>query len=504
MNKSLIFFLFAVLMLQACTESYTVYPKKTSDQSLPKKSDSKTSPLPTSPTAPDSKDPSPDAAVDTAAPAEESIAAPKPFKPIEFESNVTIQIGGQDRTFKVEVPNEDNIEFQKDVHDFFVDLLAYQADAAKAEASHSTDKKTTPDKMKELAAQEDKWKKEMAAEELKSENELLKLFNTFWKNLTVGRVLSNQFVTLPTTPTTPTGTIEIKTDVGGISATAENDSSGVYYLINRTNPSSPTSPTIAQALKDAIDNLLMSLVQKKQQEIMVPAPTKLLAADMTDTASTIRMRHAETGHIDLRQSFGGIADYKSPLFVKISGDDNMQKTSGTSGTAMYKFNGILVGMTHTCKNDTKQQSETSVVSIFVFDKAFLELQQGMVSINDAHGTRQLVTLGYDIDSCFTPFIQLGARQLQKNNFSHKESRTFAGATVDIYNEKNDFIKYSALIGVKGGMNATHMGQNRFVSFETHLSAQTKLTSYDGVTFSTGAELSTTLDSKLKLSVGFTH
>ena len=78
-----------------------------------------------------------------------------------------------------EVPNEDNIAFQKDVHNFFVDLLAYQNDSAKAAANHTSDKKNIPRKMKELAAQEDKWKKEMAAAELKSEQELLKLFDTF-------------------------------------------------------------------------------------------------------------------------------------------------------------------------------------------------------------------------------------------------------------------------------------------------------------------------------------
>lgn len=500
MNKNWIFWFLSTFLLQAC-ESYTANTQKPNSTSIPKKPNDNISPTQNNNTPSTAKE---ETSVNKDAPTEAAdTEAPKPFKPLDFESKVTIQIGGQDRTFMVEVPNEDNIAFQKDVHNFFVDLLAYQNDSAKAAANHTSDKKTSPEKMKELAAQEDKWKKEMAAAELKSEQELLKLFDTFWRNLSVGGVPSNQFIILPTEPN---GAIQIKKDIGGISATAENDPSGTYQLINKTNLSPPTSPTIAQALKDAIDNLLMGLIQAKQKEIMTPPPSsKLLSADMTDTASTIRMRHAETGHIDLRQSFGGILNYKAPVFIKIAGDDNFQKSSGTSSSAMYKLNNILVGMTQTWKTDTKKQLETSIVSTFVFDKAFIEFQQGMISINETEsGTRHLTTLGYDINRCFTPFIQFGKRQLEKNSLLQKESRAYVGATLDMYNEKNNFMKYNTLISVKGGMNTTHVDQHSLTTFEMHLKAQTDITSHDGVTFSTGAELSNTLDSKLNLSIGFTH
>lgn len=224
------------------------------------------------------------------------------------------------------------------------------------------------------------------------------------------------------------------------------------------------------------------------------------------------------GEIDLRQtSYHNKTALKLPLFIKLNGDvSNLSNGEGVEGSALVKVGNALFGLNQTYSTQGKgfaknsNYQETSMVSTFMFGKAFTELNAGIVEANNVKkskwsGFKQVATVGYDFDSGFSPFVQAFGRQLNKDNQeSQKEIGAFAGVSYDISNEYGNFFKHSSLFTLKTGAISSNMGRSNNTRLENSVDINHGVKFQNGVSFDTNMQLSSSSNALVKISVGFSQ
>ncbi len=197
--------------------------------------------------------------------------------------------------------------------------------------------------------------------------------------------------------------------------------------------------------------------------------------------------------------------FNVPLFVKLDGFVESEKSINATGIVATKLGNTIVGISYAYANDgvgflsNSFQSETSIIASHSFGALFIEAQFGAVNAenvkkSDFSGNRTQITLGFDTTH-ISPFVQVLHRSFERGGLVRSQALdTMVSLAIDmaLVNYAADTYTIDTYLTAKAGfarevMTGPDLNLGNSSKFNGSLEFSGTLSLNSGVSFSTNLE-----------------